>query len=152
MAKAFRVRDPAAFDIPEIRVFVERALASNRLIRDVPAALEELKQIADRPELGLFLVGDMGKQDWKGMVFAQSSASAFNPACVIIHFFNDGDADDRGALIRALDSYARETGHDTIVGIDTNDKPRAIGKLFASLGAPKYGGQVFIFDMKESLL
>ncbi len=152
MAKAFRVRDPAAFDIPEIGNFVERALASNRLIRDVPAALEELKGSVERSDLGVFLVGDMDKQDWRGFIFAQASGSAFNPACVVIHFFNEGDADDRSALVRALDSFAREMGHDTIVGIDTNDKPRAFGKLFASLGAPEYGGQVFIFDMTESLL
>ena len=152
MAKAFRVRDPLAFDIPQIKGFVERALATNKLIRDVPAAVEELKQQVSRADLGVFLVGDMDTHDWRGMLFAQASRSAFNPACVVIHFVNEGDDNDRGALIRALDSFAREMGNDTIVGIDTNNKPRAFGRLFSSIGAPEYGGEVFIFDMRESLL
>lgn len=152
MAKAFRVRDPAAFKIPEIRDFVTKALETDRLIKDVPAALEELKQVASRDDLGVFLIGDRDKQEWRAFMFAQSSASAFNPACVVIHFYNGGDNEDRVAMVRALDSFARQMGHETIIGIDSSNKPRAFGKLFSSLGAPEYGGQVFIFDMRESLL
>lgn len=152
MAKALRVRDSAAFQIPHVRAFLERALATDKLIQDVPAAIKELESIGDRADLGVFLVGDLEKGDWRGMLFAQSSGSAFNPACVVIHFYNEGDDDDRSALIRALYRFAEECGNTRIVGIDTNDKPRAFGKLFAALGSPSYGGQVFIFDMQDSLL
>lgn len=152
MAKAFRVRDPAAFRIPEIREFLEDALASDQLVGDVAAAIKELELSASRADLGIFLVGDQEEQDWRGFLFAQSSKSAFNPACVVIHIHNAGDGDDRAALVRALDSFARENDHDRIIGIDTNNKPRAFGRLFASLGTPRYGGEVFIFDTQESLL
>ncbi len=151
--KAYRVRDSALFQVPEIREFLKVALGSSILIEDVPAAMQELQMSLSRDEIGLFMIGDQEAQDWYGMFLAQWSYSAFNTACVVIHFYNQGsNSEARAVMLRALDRFTRDGGFTKIIGMDTNHKSQAFGRLFSSIGEPRYGGETFIFEIDGGLL
>lgn len=150
MTVAYRVRDAKAFQLPEVRELLRAALATNVLIEDADAAFVELAAGIGREDIGLFITGR--DEQLEGMVLAQWSRSAFNPACVVIHFYNSGGGDCRKALIKALGRFADEGGFTRIIGVDANSKPQGFARLFSTLGKPIFSGEMFIFDRGESLL
>ena len=126
-------------------------LKSNRMIKDPKAALEELSAMIHKDAMGLFVVRD-GKR-WLGAVICQLSETAFNPACVIIHLYcKDAGTEIRSELVQAMYNFAIEGGYNDIIAIDTNNKPQAFAKLFSALGETSMLGNVFRFDLRESLL
>jgi hypothetical protein len=60
--------------------------------------------------------------------------SAFAPYATLIHLFNKGSQKALNAVLRALRAYAALGGYDTVVTMDFNDKPRAVGVLFRRVG------------------
>lgn len=150
MVEIIRLTQRAALELPDIKELLTTAFSSNMLIKDVEKAIAEISSEIDRDALGLFIAGEDSK--WTGLVFAQNSKSAFNPSCVVLHFYCKGSKEARNGLVQALFDYAISGGNDRILGIDTNDKPKGFAKLFGALGTPTKSGSVFIFDMTESLL
>jgi len=125
-------------------------MASNKLVKDPVKASLELCMRITLEDLGFFVAGDDG--DWTGALLAQRSRTELNPATVVLHLYVTGGDEVRNALLTELVDYAKEGGFEDIIAIDTNNKPQAFGKLFSVAGTPTKLGEVFHFDINESLL
>ena len=136
--------DPGVLDL------LIKMMGSNKMVKDPQKAVLELATRIHLQDLGLFVVVD--GDEWKGAILCQRSRTQLNPATVVLHIYVEGGAEPRNLLVEALFNYAKEGGYNDIIAIDTNNKPKAFGKLFGSLGKPTKLGDVFQFDMTESLL
>lgn len=135
---------------PEIQQLLLKTMSSNKLVRDpVKASLELAMRIAHE-DLGLFIAGE--DDELTGCILVQRSRTELNPACIVLHLYVTGGERVRNALLGELLDYARDGGFTDIIAIDTNNKPNAFGKLFSVAGSPTKLGDVFHFDMNESLL
>lgn len=149
--ETIRIRNSIAFTLPHFRAFMLDVLESNRLIKDAEIALNELAVMVHKDGLGLFVVKD--GERWTGAVILQLSETAFNPGCIVIHLYCKGaGSETRSELVQAMYNFATEGGYNDVIAIDTNNKPQAFGKLFSALGEPSILGNVFRFDLRESLL
>lgn len=140
-----RVQNPNALRLPAIRALLERAFRTNRVVRDVNEALEELEFWVPRADAGLFVARERGT--WAGMAFAQWGESAFAPHMTVLHVYNEGSKVVLRGLNRALVAYARLGGYDRVLTLDQHDKPRAFAKVFREGGPPNRLGTAYYFDL-----
>lgn len=142
----WRVRRPEILDLPSVRGLVYEALATNSMVGDPLEALRDVQRYIEVPQLGLFVVHEGGR--FVGAALAQLPTTALSPkACNVLHFFMQGSAEARAALVDAVVAYAREAGYDQLLAVDMNDRPEAFARLFRRAGAPSRVGQVFTFDL-----
>ncbi len=127
-----------------------KAMTTNKLVKDPVKASLELCMRITLDDLGFFVAGKDG--EWTGALLAQRSRTELNPATVVLHLYVTGGDRVRSALITELVEYAKAGGFEDIIAIDTNQKPQAFGKLFSVAGTPTTVGEVFHFDINESLL
>lgn len=146
----FRLQNAEQLQMPSVKAFVREALATNRLIEDVDAALAELEQLIDAPTVAVVIGHEAG--EWAGFVMLQASYSAFNRACAVVHFYNAGSPSMRKALCDAVLKFAEVAGLPKIRGVDINNSPAAFARLFGSRAKARKVGEVFIFTPYEDLL
>lgn len=132
--------------IPSVWAFVHQAVSTDVLVVDVDAAMAELEGAVANPAFGLFLATN-GKE-WGACALAYWSYSAFNSACIVIHFYSRGDPATRGALLVRIAEFAREGGFSRIISADTNERPDAFMRLFRSVGEPIKVGSTVVFELE----
>lgn len=148
--EVFRITKPEEIELPGVGEFLRLAIATNTLVRDVEAAIDELKTLAPLPITGLYIVNADGK--WTGMAFCMLDYSAFSRACLIVHCYTGAHAPTRRALMQTAADFARGGGMDRIYGFDINDSPEAFQRLFRAVGKPIKSGIVVVFDTTAGLL
>jgi hypothetical protein len=143
-ATLLRISNPRAFLIPEIQGFILKSLATSPIMPDAEAALLELVNYIQLQIMGLFLVREGGK--YTGLVIAENNPSALSPGCTVLHFYNEGSANTRKALIQAVIDFAEAGGFTKIRGIDINQRPEAFARLFRAAGPVKAIGGFYEFQ------
>jgi hypothetical protein len=143
-ATLLRISNPRAFLVPDIQSFILKSLATSPIMPDAEAALLELVSYVELKLMGLFLVREDGK--YTGMVLVENNPSALSPGCTVLHFYNEGGAAARKALIQAAIDFAKSGGFTKIRGIDINQRPGAFARLFRAAGPVKAIGGFYEFQ------
>lgn len=146
----FRITKPEEIELPGVGEFIRTVLDTNSLVRDVEAAVEEVKAQVHLPEYGLFIVHADGR--WAGLLLCLINRSAFNTACLIVQFYSGGHTATRRALMQCAADFTRAYGMDRIIGMDMNDSPEAFQRLFRAVGQPIRAATVVVFDTTTSLI
>lgn len=141
-----QVTTDRAFLIPQLQHFMLKALATSKLINDAEAALLEITDFIHTGLLGVFLTVD-DKGEFAGMALAETNISALSPGCIVLHFYNCGEAESRNLLIRAVIDFAKDAGMTKIRGFDANNRPAAFARLFKAAGQAKSFGHGYEFDL-----
>lgn len=146
-----RIRNGAvAHGLPQCREILIRGLGTAPLVRDPEAALSELTNKVHLDNIGLFIVH--ARTTIYGWILMEQSRSAFNPACSVIHIYNEGGRDTLTELVEAGVDYARAGDYDRIVGMWDEAHAKAMGRLFAGVGDVEVSGRLAIIDITDSLL
>lgn len=128
-----RVQNPRTLLIPGFAEFLVAALSTSPLIPDAEAAVLELVEFCQHPQLGLFVTYDDNGPI--GMALAEHCTSAFCPGVNVLHFYNTGRAESRNLLIHGLKTFAADRGESKIRGFDINHRSEAFDRLFKAIGS-----------------
>lgn len=146
MIDIIRVRNPAAFLIPEIQQLVEDALATIPS-RQAKVARNILPETVSEDETGLYLARIDG--EWKGLAWVRNSDREDDKSALVLHFYcRKAGRGVREALVEAVVNHAREGGMETLTAWDLNRRPRAFQRIFRSAGPSKEVIRAYEFDLK----
>ncbi len=147
MIETIRVRNPMAFEIPEIQELMTDAFANvtNKAVKSyAPESIED-------PNVGLFLAKDTDTAEWKGMAWVRNSDRDDDRSALVIHFFSRrAGRGVREALVREVVNFAKAGDMETLMAWDINRKARAFQKIFKSAGPSKEVIRAYEFDLSQA--
>lgn len=143
MIETIRVRNPLAFEIPEIQQLIDDAFANvtNKAVKRLaPDSVTE-------DNVGFFLAKIDGV--WKGMAWVQNSTIDDDRTALVVHLFcRRAGRGVREALVKAVVDFAKEGGMETLMAWDINRKARAFQRIFKSAGPSKEVVRAYEFDLR----
>lgn len=143
MVDIIRVRNPAAFLIPEIELLIDDAFANVTCDAARNALPESIRE--DHVALYLARIDD----EWKGLAWVRLSTRDDDKSATVLHFYcRKAGRGVREALVKAVVDFAKAGGMETLMAWDINKKPRAFQKLFRSAGPSKEVVRAYEFDLK----
>lgn len=128
---------------PDIFALVRDGLASNPLC-NLKLALVEVAGALSHPQADLICVQEDGA--WVAMALLQHGKGLVDGSFVL-HFYNDGTAHARAALVEAILEKSREAGSRRLFGFDINDKELAFKRLFSNARPKTTYGVLVEFEL-----
>lgn len=138
--------NPVAFDLPDVRGFFTRALASS-LQPDTEAEIEAIRGYVGSPYLHIIVT--KAEEEFVGMAIVVLPATSLAPAPEVYHIYNEGSPQDRQALVHAVVAFVRAQGYSTLMTANLNGREKAFKRLFKSAGPATKVGVLYKFDLSE---
>lgn len=144
MVDIIRLRNPNAFQLPELEEFVQTALRNIRYGTPKAKMMESLTE----EHIGVLLARQDG--EWCGLAWVDNGAWERDGVAAVLHFYSTGGKVVRETLIAAVVEFARSAGADKLLAWDMNQKPGAFGRIFRSAGPVKEVMRAYEFDLSKA--
>ncbi len=132
MIRVVRLTNPGAFEQDEVKKLFTKAFETNSLTNFEDAAAE-LAGIATDPLVAILIGAEKGKM--RALAIACLPRSTLTPFPTVYHFYNNGSAKLRNALVDATVDFFLEAGYTRFLAINTTGRSdEAYKKLFHRAG------------------